>query len=58
MPKWKENAKEFTVSVNYHPKRGYQSCIPKPVIERLGKRDLDIMIYKNKSQLFWFRVIL
>ena len=36
MPKWKKDAKEFTVSVNYNDSRGYQSSIPKPIIEALG----------------------
>ena len=36
MPKWKKNAKEFTVSINYNENRGYQSSIPKPIIEALG----------------------
>jgi len=36
MPKWKKDAKEFTVSVNFNENRGYQSSIPKPVIEALG----------------------
>lgn len=36
MPKWKKNATEFTVSVNYHEIRGYQSSIPRPVIDVLG----------------------
>lgn len=36
MPKWKKDAKEFTVSVNYNESRGYQSSIPKPIIEALG----------------------
>lgn len=37
MPKWKKDASEFTVSVNYNESRGYQSSIPKPVIEALGE---------------------
>jgi len=37
MPKWKKDAKEFTVSVNYSDVRGYQSSIPIPVINKLGK---------------------
>jgi hypothetical protein len=37
MPKWKKDAKEFTVGVNYSDGRGYQSSIPKPVIDKLGK---------------------
>ena len=36
MPKWKEDAKEFTVSVNYNETRGYQSSIPKPIMDLLG----------------------
>ena len=36
LPKWKKDAKEFTVSVNYNEDRGYQSSIPKPIIEALG----------------------
>jgi hypothetical protein len=36
VPKWKKDAKEFTVSVNFNEDRGYQSSIPKPVIEALG----------------------
>ena len=37
MPKWKKDAKEFTVSVNFNQARGYQSSIPKPVMEALGE---------------------
>lgn len=37
VPKWKKEATEFTVSVNFHPTRGYQSSIPLPVMEKLGK---------------------
>jgi hypothetical protein len=37
MPTWKKDAKEFTVSVNYSDGRGYQSSIPIPVINKLGK---------------------
>lgn len=36
LPKWKKDSKEFTVSINYNEKRGYQSSIPKPVIDMLG----------------------
>ena len=36
MPKWKEDAKEFTVGVNYNEIRGYQSSIPKPIMDLLG----------------------
>ncbi|MFZ0514268.1 MAG: hypothetical protein WAM14_21875 [Candidatus Nitrosopolaris sp.] len=37
MPKWKKDAKGFTVGVNYSDGRGYQSSIPKAVIDKLGK---------------------
>lgn len=37
MPKWKADAKEFTVSVNYHETRGTLTTIPKPVTEHLGR---------------------
>lgn len=36
MPKWKKDAKEFTVSVNFNATRGYQSSIPKPIMDVLG----------------------
>lgn len=36
MPKWKKDAKEFTVSVNFNESRGYQSSIPKPIIDLFG----------------------
>jgi hypothetical protein len=36
MPKWKKDAKEFTVGVNYVENRGASSSIPKPVVEILG----------------------
>jgi hypothetical protein len=37
MPKWKKDATEFVVGVNYMKDRGYQSSIPKPIMEKLGK---------------------
>jgi Putative RNA methylase family UPF0020 len=36
MPKWKPNAKAFPVAVNYSDVRGYQTTVPKPVMEVLG----------------------
>ena len=36
MPKWKKDAKEFKVGVNFNEKRGWQSSIPKPIMEALG----------------------
>ncbi len=35
MPKWKKDAKEFEVGVNYVETRGYSSSIPKPIMELL-----------------------
>jgi len=59
MPKWKKDAKEFTVGVNYNEIRGYQSSIPKPIMEALGDpknitfvingNNVRIMGTKNKS---------
>ena len=36
MPKWKADSKEFTVAVNSNSKRGSQTTIPRPVMEKLG----------------------
>lgn len=48
MPKWKKNAKEFTVSVNYNDSRGYQSSIPKPIMDMLGQPDtIKFVIHGN-----------
>jgi hypothetical protein len=38
MPKWKKDATEFTVSLNFHKTRGYQATIPRPVVEKLADR--------------------
>ncbi|MGB6672181.1 MAG: hypothetical protein WBE34_07095 [Candidatus Nitrosopolaris sp.] len=37
MGKWKKDAKEFVVGVNFFEDRGYQSAIPRPIMEKLGK---------------------
>ena len=49
MPKWKKGAKEFTVGVNYNDKRGYQSTIPKPVIDALGNPEKIKFIIDGKK---------
>ncbi len=49
MPKWKRDATEFIVSVNYHEIRGYQSSLPKPVIEFLGKPELIKFVIVGKK---------
>ena len=52
MPKWKKDAKEFTVSINYNESRGYQSSIPKPIMEALGDPEtLTFMINGNSVKI-------
>ena len=34
--RWQSDATEFTVGMNYVEGRGYQSTIPKPVVDLLG----------------------
>jgi len=48
LPKWKENAKEFTVSVNYNENRGFQSSIPKPIMEILGDPEKVTFVIDGK----------
>jgi hypothetical protein len=49
VPKWKKDAKEFTVGVNYNEIRGYQCSIPKPIMEVLGKPDSITFVIDNKN---------
>lgn len=49
MPKWKKDATEFKVGVNYVERRGYSSSIPKPVIEVLGNPEAIIFVIKGKK---------
>lgn len=50
MGKWKKDAKEFVVSVNYVENRGYSSSIPKPVVEILGNPDsIKYVVNDDKS---------
>lgn len=52
MPKWKKDAKEFKVNVNYNEIRGYQSSIPKPIIDKLGNPEaLRFIIKGNKIEI-------
>jgi hypothetical protein len=48
LPKWKSNATEFTVSVNYHPTRGIQVFLPKPLAELLGNPPAITFVLKGK----------
>ena len=49
VPKWKKGETEFTVGVNYHPKRGAQCAIPKPVVGALGEPDKITFSIKGKK---------
>jgi hypothetical protein len=51
LPKWKKDADHFTVSVNHNKTRGYQSSIPKPVIEILGNPDKITFVIKPKKKV-------
>ena len=49
MPKWKKDATEFKVSVNYVDKRGYSSSIPKPIMAALGEPSSIKFVLKGKK---------
>lgn len=49
MTKWKKDAKEFTVGVNFNEDRGYQSSIPKPIIDALGDPDKVTFVINGKT---------
>jgi hypothetical protein len=52
MPKWKADAKEFTVGVNYSEGRGYQATIPKPLMAHLGNPErLTFAIRRKKVEV-------
>lgn len=53
MPKWKKDAREFEVGVNFVERRGYSSSIPKPIMEILGNpNSIKFVIDKsNKIEL-------
>ncbi len=52
MPKWKKDAKEFTVSVNYHETRGTLTTIPKPVVDHLSRPEkITFVIRKEKVEV-------
>lgn len=48
MPKWKKDATEFAVSVNYHPTRGILVFLPKPIAELLGNPASVTFVVKGK----------
>lgn len=50
MPKWKKDAKEFVVAVNFVDNRGYSSSIPKPIMNKLGNpNSLKFVIKDDKT---------
>lgn len=53
MTRWKKDAIEFEVGVNFVEKRGYSSSIPKPIMDLLGNPDrIKFVINKgNKIEL-------
>jgi hypothetical protein len=50
MGKWKRDAKEFVVGVNYVEDRGYSSSIPKPVMDKLGKPETLKFVIKDDDK--------
>jgi hypothetical protein len=49
MPKWKKDATEFKVGVNYNEIRGAQSSIPKPIVDVLGHPDIIKFVIRGKK---------
>ena len=49
MGRWPKDAKEFTVGLGYYEGRGYQSTIPKPVVDLLGLTDRITFRVSGKS---------
>ena len=52
MPKWKKDAREFTVTLNYHETRGVQLNVPRPVVEHLSSPErVTFLIKKEKVEV-------
>ena len=49
LPKWKKDETEFPVHVSRHKTRGYQTYLPKPVMEALGDPDFVKFVLKGKK---------
>ena len=49
MPKWSKDAKVFEVAINYSDSRGYQTIIPRPVMEKLGESKRVRFIIKGEK---------
>ena len=52
MPKWKKDAKEFTVAVHHNEASGYYTTsIPKPIIDHLGNgKEIESITYEVKGK--------
>ena len=50
MGRWKKDAKEFGVGVNFVENRGYSSSIPKPIIEKLGDPDMIKFVVSDDNK--------
>ena len=48
MPKWKKDASELEVGVNFREGRGAQSSIPKPIWDRLGHPETIKFVLRGK----------
>lgn len=52
MPKWKKDAREFTVAVSFHEVKGYGATIPKPVIAHLSNPPrITFVLRKEKVEI-------
>jgi hypothetical protein len=49
MPKWKADAKEFTVSVSYHETRGTLTTVPKPVVDHLSRPERITFVIRGRK---------
>jgi hypothetical protein len=49
MPKWKKDAKEFTVTVSFHEVKGFGATIPKPVMAHLSHPERITFILKREK---------
>jgi hypothetical protein len=48
MQKWKKDQNEFTVSVTFHEHRGYQTYLPRPIMEMLGNPKAIKFLIKSR----------
>lgn len=49
MPKWKADAKEFTVRVSFHETRGHQLYVPRPVMEHLSNPERVTFVIRRQK---------